>query len=154
VLPISIYFIKMEYSQVPLINEEEQHAYSLAMIIDDEEIHSFAAEVMVRKNKFAKKTIAFTGAQQALNYLLAAEEDLFPDFIFLDINMPKMNGFDFLDEYAKLPEGKRKKCSVSLLSSTRLPEDLERIDGYKSLCGYIEKPLSKAKLSACRKKAA
>ncbi|MFT5513070.1 MAG: response regulator of citrate/malate metabolism [Bacteroidia bacterium] len=111
-------------------------------LIDDDEIQNLintrvigiAAENIVVK--------AFTSAENALSDLIANAATL-PDIIFLDINMPKMNGWDFLDAYVKLEN----KVKVYMLSSSINNKDIQKSEKYDVVNGFICKPLVVERLS-------
>ena len=69
-----------------------------------------------------------------------------PDFITMDINMPVMNGFEFLEEYKDLPETVQQKAKVIMLSSSINPRDVEKAKGFSQVMDYMNKPLSQASL--------
>ncbi|HTJ12303.1 MAG TPA: response regulator [Dinghuibacter sp.] len=69
--------------------------------------------------------------------------------IFLDINMPGMSGFDFLDEYRHLPENIRKKCIIMMLTTSMDSEDKKRAEGNQFVAKFLNKPLDREKLLAC-----
>jgi CheY-like chemotaxis protein len=69
-----------------------------------------------------------------------------PDMILLDINMPIMNGFEFLDEYEKLNDKVKSSVVVCMLTTSLAKEDLEKSKDYDVLSDYIDKPLYEAKM--------
>jgi CheY-like chemotaxis protein len=120
--------------------------YNLVMIIDDLEIHAYAAEIMIKRAGFCRHTVAFTEATEALAFLSTNPSGDFPDMIFVDIQMPGMGGFAFLDKFLEIPMDRRKECSVAMLSSSRLPADLEKLKSYPFV-SFFEKPLTKENLA-------
>jgi CheY-like chemotaxis protein len=72
----------------------------------------------------------------------------FPDYIFLDIGMPVMDGFSFLDEYEKLDQELLKECKLIILTSSIAPEGKKESLKRESVAGYISKPLTEEALSA------
>lgn len=122
--------------------------FNKVMIVDDAEIDRFLAKKILTKHSFAKDVLPLDSAASALDYLADNKEnrDALPDLIFLDINMPKMNGFDFLEEYKKLPETVKKKCIIVMLSSSLLPEDQELALNNPYVCQFLNKPLTVSKL--------
>jgi CheY-like chemotaxis protein len=69
-----------------------------------------------------------------------------PDMILLDINMPIMNGFEFLDQYEKLNDGTKSSIVICMLTTSLAKEDLEASKQYDILSDYIDKPLYEAKM--------
>lgn len=122
--------------------------FEKVMVVDDAEIDRFLAKKVLTKHAFAKEVLPLDSATNALNYLSENQEnrEALPDLIFLDINMPKMNGFDFLEEYKKLPEAVKKKCIIVMLSSSLLPEDRELAMNNPYVCQFLNKPLTGDKL--------
>ncbi|MCF6405040.1 response regulator [Chitinophaga filiformis] len=122
--------------------------FEKVMVVDDAEIDRFLAKKVLTKHAFAREVLPLDSATDALSYLEENQEnkDALPDLIFLDINMPKMNGFDFLEEYKKLPEAVKKKCIIVMLSSSLLPEDRELAMNNPYVCQFLNKPLTGDKL--------
>ncbi len=120
----------------------------LVLVIDDYEIHSLAAEIMIKRQAFAKKVMTFSSAIDALAFLSSVKEvSAFPEVIFLDIQMPLMDGFEFLDEYIQLPASMRERCSIVLLSATQVPNDHVKMKLYAHHTRFFEKPLTREKLA-------
>ena len=122
-------------------------------LIDDDELANFIAEKTIRVNGFAEQVIKFTTIESAL-YLLdkAARKEAvsFPDVIFLDINMPGLDGWDFLDSYAELPQELKSGCRLFMLSSSIDQADHLRSERHVDTSGFIQKPLSTENLEGVR----
>jgi CheY-like chemotaxis protein len=112
-------------------------------MIDDNEIDNLIHGRVLDAVNFASKRIVKNSAIDALEYLKKNLEnaEAFPDLILLDINMPEMNGFGFLDEFEQLPAHAIANTSVVLLTSSLSLSDLERSHKYKSVKKYVNKPL-------------
>src|SRR5690349_19693640 len=111
----------------------EKYLYKKAMVIDDSDIDRFVASYNLKLYHFADEVILKESAKSALEYLqktLVNPEKL-PPIIFLDIRMPEMDGFQFLEEYEKLPEIIHQKCVVLMLSSSLDPNDIARSEENK-----------------------
>ncbi len=83
-------------------------------VIDDDEIYQFTIVKILESIKVDKKILIFSDGEEALDYMidnLYKDEEL-PDVIFLDINMPIMDGFQFMEEYVKLKPKMNKKITV------------------------------------------
>src|SRR6185503_18517714 len=90
------------------------------MLIDDNSDDNFYHERIIRRNNKAEKVVAMTDAAEALRFLQSrSETEPGPELIFLDINMPGMNGLDFLAEYSKLLN----RAVVVILTTSENPDD-------------------------------
>lgn len=122
--------------------------YALAMIIDDSPLERFLGEILIKNSGFAREVISFNSPIDALTYFAQPETGghVLPDVIFVDIYMPMMNGFGFLDEYLKLPQAVQEYCKVVMISSTRSPEDYAEMKKYPAIRAFLSKPLSEGAL--------
>ncbi|WP_242920035.1 response regulator [Pontibacter liquoris] len=115
------------------------------LIIDDDEINNFVCESIIRSHRFAEEVVSFERAEDALSFLKRSAQlkaEAFPDLIFLDINMPGMDGWNFLDEYRELPEPLTKHCSLFMLSSAVDRKDVQYARSHQDVKEFFSKPLS------------
>jgi CheY-like chemotaxis protein len=125
------------------------------LLIDDDEINNMICTKIISKNDFATNVVACSSARQGLKYLQDALTDgakPLPTVIFLDINMPVMNGWDFLDQYKQLPGLADKGIVLIMLSSSSSANDLSRAQGYPQVSDYITKPLTALHLQHVRER--
>jgi CheY-like chemotaxis protein len=122
--------------------------YGCVMLIDDNPMDNLINQKMVEKDNFAKHVLVHEKAQSALEFLASADETSLPDLIFLDINMPEMDGFQFLDAFARLPEHIGKKSKIIMLSTSDSFKDLNRANQNKFVCKFLNKPLTDEILTA------
>ena len=120
------------------------------LLIDDSEIDTYIAKHVVNSSKMAEKITVKSSAVEALEYLSALIEKFeeFPDTIFLDIWMPNMDGFGFLDQYSKFPEHIISKTVVFMLTSSGDTGDIERASKFPFVEKYLNKPLTLAVLKS------
>jgi CheY-like chemotaxis protein len=121
--------------------------YHTIMLIDDNEIDNLINQKMIEATAIADKIYTHTGAKSGLEFLrnmekLEIAENILPDLIFLDIDMPLMDGFQFLDEFDKLSPLVKKKCKVIMLTSSINPQDYNRSKKYPAIKLFLNKPLS------------
>ncbi len=109
----------------------------------------YIAERAIKKNNFSEEILSLEGAQDALDYLLehADMEDALPEIIFLDIRMPGLDGFDFLDRFEKLPDGAKKRIIIIMLTSSLNEDDHKKAMNNKFVRQFINKPLSPEELN-------
>jgi len=122
--------------------------YKKVLFIDDNELDNFINKKLIESENFSSEVQTYLSAPEALETLKAnaATPDLLPDIIFLDIIMPVMDGFAFLDEYARLPESLKMKCKIVMLSTTESFTELNRANQNKYVRKFLNKPLSPAML--------
>ena len=122
-------------------------------MIDDDQVSNFVCESIIRSEKFADEVVSFEWAQDALQYLEKVSEndpENFPDLIFLDINMPGMDGWTFIKEYRKLPEQVTNRCSLFMLSSAVDRKDIICAKSHEEVKDFFSKPLSPEILAIIR----
>ena len=117
-------------------------------LVDDDQIYQYGFKRTVELSKFAKKVLIFSDGEEAINFLMdnIGNARELPDAIFLDINMPIMNGFEFMDEYVKLKPRVGKSIVIYMVSSSIDPADIERAKSISDLSDYIIKPVAKDRL--------
>ena len=118
----------------------------LTYIIDDDKLTVKLISILVSKNKFCEEIQSFNNAQDAIDKLKqnALDNGVLPDAILLDLNMPAMDGWQFLDEFMLLPI--KKEISIFIMTSSIDPVDIEMAKKYKIVKDYVEKPITSKKL--------
>ncbi|WP_452228137.1 MULTISPECIES: response regulator [unclassified Lacinutrix] len=117
-------------------------------IVDDDDIYQFTIKKTIKALNLAQNIIAFSDGEEALNFMIANlnnDEEL-PDVILLDINMPIMDGFQFMEEYIKIKPKLGKKITIYMVSSSVDIADLGRAKKISEISDYIIKPIRKAKI--------
>lgn len=118
------------------------------MLVDDNDTDNFLSKKVIEHARFAQKILIKNTGKSALEYL---NENLnfperIPDIIFLDINMPIVDGFVFLFEYENFPAHLHEKCKVVILSSSNNRRDINRFLNNRFVSQFISKPLSEKAL--------
>ena len=126
---------------------EQKPKYHTIMLIDDNEIDNLINQKIIESSNISKHIFTHTSGKSAIEFLknmekLDVAESVLPDVIFLDIDMPLMDGFQFLDEFEKLTNIAKKKCKIVMLTSSINPQDFNRSKKYENVKLYLNKPLS------------
>ena len=130
--------------------EDNTFKFERVLLIDDNDIDNFINERMITTTNFGKGVVVKTSSDQALQYLKKTVEtpEQLPQVIFLDLNMPVVDGFGFLAEYESLPDSVKKFSKVVVLSSSISPDDINRASTNQYVAKYINKPLNEKYLDA------
>jgi CheY-like chemotaxis protein len=117
---------------------------NLVMLVDDNDTDNFISRRIIEITRFAKDVIIKNSGKSALEYLEENKSvpDSLPDLIFLDINMPIVDGFVFLYEFEKFEDGLKNKCKVIILSSSDNKRDIDKIVNNDHVIKFITKPLT------------
>jgi CheY-like chemotaxis protein len=122
--------------------------FKLVMLIEDSNIDNFINAKVLELTHFAENVITKLSAMSALKYFNEEAKELsdIPDVIFLDIRMPEMDGFQFLEAFEKLPDFIKSKPKIVMLSSSVDTLDQTRAAENEKVFTYISKPLTKENL--------
>ena len=120
------------------------------MLVDDNEIDLKINAKLINLFKLFDEIIICQSAEEALDYLnkYSSQSEKLPNLILLDIQMPDMDGFDFLEEYKNLNKALTDKCTIAMLSSTLDFGDIKRAEANPFVSTLLKKPLSIAELTA------
>lgn len=116
----------------------------IVCIIDDDEIYQFTAKRTLAMTDMASKILMFNDGEEAIDFLTENIHNLeeLPDIIFLDLNMPVMDGWDFIEEYTTLKPKLNKNIILYVVSSSVYDEDIKRAKSISEVTDYIVKPIS------------
>ena len=119
------------------------------LLVDDDPISNFISTALIQHLHLTDNIHAVANGKEALTYLkehaILKTSLIYPEVIFLDLNMPVMDGFDFLDRFNKTMPDLSRVCKVFVLTSSESPLDIDRCRKY-DIAGYISKPLDEDKL--------
>lgn len=119
------------------------YKYKKVMVIDDSEIDRYIAEQVIRRTHFAEEVIIEESPVDALNILRSITEakDV-PGVLFVDIRMPEMEGFEFLEKFDELPDTVKNNCRIAIISSSADANDHKKAYANKYVHCFIDKPIS------------
>lgn len=122
------------------------------ILVDDEEANNFYHQIVIGGLFPEANVMSFTDGKSALDYLKNEHSDYnqenpeLKSAILLDINMPEMNGWEFLDEYEGLDREQRADYVIALVTSSQNPKDVEKAKSYNLVKEYVIKPLTEENL--------
>lgn len=117
------------------------------LLVDDDEISNYITEALIKEIDISETLSVATDGQQALDYLqqhpVANNKTDGHILVLLDLNMPVMDGFEFMDEYQQ--QSWKNKATIIMLTSSSNPKDMEKAKNY-DFAGYLQKPFSQQDL--------
>lgn len=128
------------------------YKYNYAMLLDDNELDNFINQKTIEAINFANKIYINTGSKSALEFLNNLEIssndkiDIFPEIIFIDINMPMIDGFQFIDNFKKTFSKRFTSTKIVILTSSISQSDRIKADKMSKDIIFLNKPLTKEAL--------
>ena len=122
---------------------------SSILLVDDDATTNFLNQALIEQANIADQVLVAENGHEALELLgqnCQPGSLSCPSLILLDVNMPVMNGLDFLDIYAQLPLAQQRPAVIVLLTTSMLPRDLERVQQL-TVAEVLDKPLTTEKLA-------
>lgn len=110
------------------------------MVVDDDPVHTMVLEEKLKKTGLADQVLVFCQSEEALRFLHDCPEPQLPDVLLVDINMPDMNGWDFLHNYADLPH--KQATQVYMISSSTARREKTRALAEPHVSGCLHKPVT------------
>lgn len=117
---------------------------SKVFIIDDDPIHQRIAQIMITKHRIYDEYVSYTEAGDAFEFLKGQYNipESLPDVILLDLNMPVVDGWDFLDKFETIKDILVKDIKIYIVSSSVDDKDILRSQSYSIVKGFFSKPLT------------
>lgn len=122
--------------------------FDIACVIDDDEIYTFTVKRIIASSQIAEKTLFFPNGKLAIDFFheYVHQTDSLPDLILLDINMPVLDGWQFMDEFVKIQPLIKKKVTIYIVSSSIDEADFAQARSYEQISDFIVKPINVAKM--------
>jgi CheY-like chemotaxis protein len=121
------------------------------VLIDDSEIDLFIQRRFLEVYQFSNQLISYKSAEEALAWLTDSNGELPPDIIFLDLNMPNVDGFEFLERFKSLPEKVRAKSRIVVLTSSNSQKDKDQAFAHKNVIQFVTKPIKQSDIEELKK---
>ena len=116
------------------------------LLVDDDVEDNYFHQIVINEMNITERIEVALNGVEALNFL-KKENQTHPDLIFLDINMPKMNGWEFLQAYKEFKADQKAEVVVVMLSTSINPSDKERAEQFPDIIGFNSKPLTEEIIS-------
>ena len=117
------------------------------LLVEDDLATNFLHKMLLNELKLVDSINIAENGQEALDYINSCASEDLPELILLDINMPYMDGFEFLENYKGLPAERKTGVIVMMLTTSNNPKDLNKANDFKpTIKGLIEKPLTEEKV--------
>lgn len=125
--------------------------HNIVMLVDDSSIDNYVNKKVLLRYEFATEVVTYTNSRKALRDILKfrnGDQTGMPDVIFLDLNMPEIDGYEFMQSFHLLPDELKEKMKVVILTSSINPKDAEICGKHPSVLTFLHKPLVKGNLDA------
>lgn len=118
------------------------------IIVDDDDLFVFLTKKAIVLSNVVETVTSFNNAVDALEFFRnnASNQDILPEIVFLDLSMPIMDGWQFLDEYAKIKMNISRKILIYIVSSSISPIDINRAKAISLVSDFLIKPVTKEEL--------
>jgi CheY-like chemotaxis protein len=113
-------------------------------IIDDDDIFQFTTKIKFEKLGLVENVMIFNDGEEAIQFIQSGNKEDMPEILLLDINMPIVDGWDFLVLFEDVPREKQQMIEIIMLSSSINPDDVKRAEANAYVVDYITKPISDA----------
>jgi CheY-like chemotaxis protein len=125
-------------------NQDQMPSIQSLCVIDDDMIYQFAVKLNIKHLQLADSVLCFSNGEEAKTYMMehSGTPEILPDVILLDINMPIMDGWDFLEWFVKFKENLSKPIPIFMVSSSIDWRDIEKAKAYEEVVDYMSKPLT------------
>jgi CheY-like chemotaxis protein len=111
------------------------------LLIDDDSITNFLHQTVLSEAKIAEKVVVTETVTEALQFLKTEVEEE-PELIFLDLNLPGLSGWDFIEEYRKIKSSEQPKSVLVILTTSMNPEDHKKADSITEVAEFRRKPMT------------
>lgn len=127
---------------------ESDFNFKHVLIVDDSEIDVLVNRRLMELTRFASQVSVTSSGEEGLHFLReeCSSAEHAPDYIFLDMHLPMMSGFDFIEEFKTLPSFISNKSKIIILSVFQKQEKIQKLFEYKFVAGQLEKPLTQQAL--------
>jgi CheY-like chemotaxis protein len=116
-------------------------------VVDDDKIYVYGLKKLINIKQLCSNLVEFENGKDAIDFLSDPKNaEQLPDVIFLDIDMPVMDGWDFMENYTRIKPRLGKKITVYMVSSSINEDDINRAKNISDVTDYVIKPVSHDKL--------
>jgi response regulator RpfG family c-di-GMP phosphodiesterase len=130
-----------------MIIQKKKH--SSVILIDDSSIDNFVNKKIIKRYEFSEEILEFTKTRNAIKYLLSLNnnpDSILPSIIFLDLDMPEIDGYEFLETFNLFSDRLKENIDIIILTSSVNPADVQLCKKYHTVLTFLHKPLMKNNL--------